>query len=292
MDIDLGKIDPLPFDKYQRGECPLGLSYSKVSTWLECRQRFFYEYVKLLTPKKRSRALQVGGLVHELLKYFYTGRLKLDEFENLDKVVQKFNQENTPEESLGVAIEAAQLVVDYLKKYQHEELEILDVEQQMFMPRIEARKGIPYILHSTPDMSCRFDGRKIWQLEHKTTARTDALYLRGLRNILQARIYHTLLNHWYDGEVVGVIYNLIVKTQVPKYERAPVLISQNSVNEVMETVDGVVREITEFDVWRNYQNCTKYNRECDYKLLCDKPEQFEMISTSFYERRDSNPIST
>jgi hypothetical protein len=292
MDIFLGKDDPLPFPAYKAGKGPLGLSYSKISTWLTCRQRFYYEYEMGLAPKRKSMALQVGGLLHQLMKEYYTGQLDLEEFNDLQKVVQKFHKANSEGESMEVALTAAQLMLGYIRKYQGEQVEVTDVEQTFFMPRTEPETKMFYIIHGTIDAMIRFEETKRWQFEHKTTARNDSLYLRGLRDILQGRIYHMLSNYYYDNEVVGIIFNILVKTKVPQFDRAPVMLSQDSIDKALETIDGVVREIVVYDIFRNFQNCTLYNRECDYKLLCDKPEQFEQISNAFYEKRDSNPVST
>lgn len=56
------------------------ISNSEVSSWLQCRKKYYYEYVLDLEPKKSSDAINKGVLIHALLENYYAGKaMGLDE---------------------------------------------------------------------------------------------------------------------------------------------------------------------------------------------------------------------
>jgi hypothetical protein len=50
------------------------ISNSEVASWLQCRKKYYYEYVLDLEPKKSSDAINKGVLIHAVLEGYYAGK--------------------------------------------------------------------------------------------------------------------------------------------------------------------------------------------------------------------------
>jgi hypothetical protein len=50
------------------------ISNSEVAAWLQCRKKYYYEYVLDLEPKKQSDAISKGVLYHAMLEQYYAGK--------------------------------------------------------------------------------------------------------------------------------------------------------------------------------------------------------------------------
>lgn len=282
---EIKKTHPWPTDHWWYEDGELGLSQSKIKDYLTCRFMFWLKHVKKAQAGSPSQALTVGGLTHYLLAEYYrlNGELSGKHIEQLPTLARKV-YDLTETESQDYALEAAQLVHGYISKYSQDELEIIAVEQLLDTER-QVNRGT-YTLHGVIDAIAKTSDGREWQFEHKTTGRYDELYLRGLREELQGRLYHYLLTqHGYYP--YGILYNLLVKKKVPQYERQAVLVSKSDCERVLLTFDGVADELldikqawpnggnehreTELALWFFYPNmngCVQYNRECPFKSLC------------------------
>lgn len=50
------------------------ISNSEVASWLQCRKKYYYEYILELEPKKYSEAISKGVLIHAMLEAYYAGK--------------------------------------------------------------------------------------------------------------------------------------------------------------------------------------------------------------------------
>jgi hypothetical protein len=220
--------------------------------------------------------LQVGDIVHQLHHLWITGQLTPEHFTNLDELVQKLYPENSEELSLDVAIQAATLIRGYLEKYRDDKLNFISSEIH-----IETDIG-SCVLVMKVDALARPADERLWRVEHKTTARMDSHYLNGLKGGLQGAIYDFGIEQEFKEKVSGTIYNLLVKTKIPDYHRAYTKCNRSAIDRMLKTVEGVVRDIHNADFYPS-SLCFLYQRECDYKKLCDYDDP--MVRESFYMKR-------
>lgn len=254
----------------------LRLSYSGAQTFLSCRQKWYWNYQENLKRKESSYPLQVGSIVHDLLHRYYTGddiMALLEEDHQgqtgLQRLIQEEYPENNSQETILVAHEAFNLVGGYLSKYLEDPLQVISSEMKILHDRIEPETQQEYQIYAIVDAVCRTQDQRLWRLEHKTASRVDTYYLNGLRGGLQGGIYHYLLNEVMPEPIVGTIYNMLVKTKIPHYERMPVMMQKQLAQRSLETFDGVARQIYQGDIFKDAGSCFSFNRECDYMPLCN-----------------------
>jgi hypothetical protein len=237
-------------------------SNTKLKTFLHCRWRYKFTYVDGLVPKTKSRALQVGDVVHRILHLSVRGRLEPKYIRDLDKLVEALYPDNPPDLSLSIASEAANLVVGYLREYPLDSLTWIPGETTL-----ELDLG-DFILMGIVDAWARTDDQRLWRVERKTTAKMDSLYLQGLKGGLQGSIYDHLSEELLDEQISGTIYDILVKTKIPTYKRSFTRINRRAIERMLETVHGVHRSVMREDFYPS-SDCITYQRECPYKPLCE-----------------------
>jgi hypothetical protein len=222
--------------------------------------------------------LQVGDIVHKLLHMWYTNTLTADKIEHLDTFVQELYSTNSDEQTLAVAVEAANLFMGYYNKFgKTDPLHFISSE-------IHVQKEFDnYVLLAKVDALARPSDGRLWRVEHKTTSRLDSAYLNGLKGGLQGAIYDYLIETVMNEKVSGTIYNLLVKTKVPDYHRAYSAINRPAIARALETVDGVYRDICRGDFYPS-SLCFTFNRECDYRLLCN--QDTPSVREKFYKQKE------
>lgn len=254
------------------------LSYSRVSSFLSCRKRYWWAYHEGLIPKKKPTPLQVGDIVHELFHLYY--ERKLPDISKLEEWVQDLYPFNELQTSLDVARQAASLFVGYLKHYEDDPLELVSSEVHLEFPLYD-----DLILYGRVDGLVKSKDGKLWRLERKTSSSMDSHFLQGLRNSLQAGIYDFLLEKTLSPSTYGTVYDILVKTKVPQYNRNFVLKNRKVIDRALETLRGV---------WKDLKTCMEdpsmfypssecfIFRECDYTTLCnfDSPEARETFYIS------------
>jgi len=230
----------------------------------------------------------VGSIVHELMHRYYMGE---DLPEDLEAYVLQKYPNNAQENillSADIAREALLLFAGYIQAHKGDKMDVISSEMQIELERKEPLSGRPYSIYMIVDAVARDEQKRLWRMEHKTTARMDSYYLNGLRGGLQGGIYHWGLNQTMPEPVVGTIYNMLIKTKIPQYPRMPVMMQATLAERSVQTFDGVARQIFLGDVYPNSDACFEYNRECDYLPLCniwkgEITEQIHRIMDSFYQ---------
>jgi hypothetical protein len=270
----------------------LRLSFSGAQSWLSCRQRWYFSYKENIRRKEVSYPLQVGKVLHELVHQYYMGELTGEVLEHLDEYVIGQYPDQPHALSVEVAVEAGTLLQGYLLKFDDDPLTVISSEMKIESHREEPQTQWPYKIYGIIDAVCRTKDQRLWRLEHKTAAKMDTFYLKGLRSGLQGGIYHYLLNKTMPEPIVGTIYNMFVKTKVPQYERMPVMMQEQLAQRALSTFDGVARQIYRGDVFMDAGSCFSYNRECDYLPLCNQwkgewDEITNRIKGSFFQARQS-----
>jgi hypothetical protein len=207
----------------------------------------------------------------------YKNEITPEMLTDLDVYVQSLYPNNTDEESLSVACEAAQLFVGYLKQYTNDPLKIVSSEV-LFDVELPS-----CMLTGKVDALTRTQDGLLWRHEYKTAARVDSAYLQGLKGGLQGAIYDYAIERLFNEQLHGTIYDLIIKTKVPGYQRSYTIINRKAIDRMLVTVEGVAHDIQQGSFYPSSQ-CFGFNQECTYKLLCehDSPETRE----AFYVKRE------
>ena len=256
------------------------LSHSKIKTFLNCRQRYKWEYEECLTPIETSKALQVGDIVHRLLHLYHIKELSMDKIAELPNLIKSLHPENSEELTEEIVQQSAILMSGYLAKWKDDTLNVISSETWIEVEFPEQN----FSLSGRIDALARSEIGRLWRLEHKTAARSDSAYLSGLKGSLQGAIYDYLTEQTFKETVEGTIYNLLVKTQIPKFERSYTKTSTGLKKRMLDTVYGVVRDIRRNDYYPSC-NCFDFNRACDFSVLCDhdSPETRQ----AFFKHRTS-----
>ena len=258
------------------------LSTSRINTYLHCPKAYWWQYHQNLTWKVKTKALQVGDIVHILLAKDALGQLTAEFIQDFSASVQTLYPDNTAEESSIVALEALTLYSGYKKKYENDPLRIDSVEVHLELDMGE------FLLYTRLDTLVRTEDNRLWRGEYKTTARLDSAYLSGLKDGLQAGISYLVEREVLPEKITGTVYSLLVKTKIPQYERTIILAEKGLIQRTLQCVNGVWDGIKNERFYPSMQ-CHYFNRECDFLPLCKNDsertrEAFYSPRTEFYNQ--------
>lgn len=255
----------------------LRLSSSKINTFLHCRQKYVWEYIEELTPKETAQPLQVGTIVHDLLHLYYSKELTAEKILALPDYVMSLYPENEADLSMEIAQYSAELFQGYLNKFKNDPLQVIASE-------VWAEYEFDdYILSGRVDAIAKKESR-YWRVEHKTAKQTDSAYLSGLKAGLQGSIYDFFAEKLFEEPIAGTIYNLIIKTKIPKYERQPAMFDYKAQKRTFECIKGVVADIKQERFYPSC-DCYKWFRPCEFLPLCS--HYSEDVKKAFYKKRIS-----
>lgn len=105
------------------------LSNSKAKTFRRCQKSYDFKYVRKLRPRKRSRPLELGSWVHDLLQHYYDGQDWLKRHKVLEAEFNNLFEEER--EELGdLPSDALRLMRSYLRTYKGDrsQYRIIDTE--------------------------------------------------------------------------------------------------------------------------------------------------------------------
>lgn len=292
------------------------LTNSARSTFLNCRKKFEWQYLRRLSPRAPSVPFLVGGQFHNELELMYKEG-NFDEGEAADRVSEACDKacmetSLTPEQSDKVWEQQALILgmlAGYAKHYLARDLKtwkVLEVEKSFKYPLPNGwnQRGKRDML-----VQQRKDG-KVVLVEHKTAARVDAHYVAKLPLDSQIIGYAKSVKVERGKAPDGVCYNVARKAQLRKgkketfeqfakrlkveyslnpgayFYRATLLFSaQNLVR--FETELGLFakemqRAIKEQFFYQNTTQCTSMG-VCPYMSLCIQGPNRENLSR-FRER--------
>lgn len=261
------------------------LSYTRVNCFLTCRRKYYFEYIEDLTPKIKSNALVTGDIVHRLLDAYYSNTLSVKDFEGLKTFARAafpFNDDEDLEDSI---LQAASLFNLYVNTFEEDKM------CEVRSPELHLEKDFgDFTLYSRLDGLIFYKAYNgVFRLEHKTTSRTTEAYLKGLTQGLQTGIAHWLAQELLDEPLKGSIFNLLIKTKIPKVERsAPILMNQKTVEAAQRTVYGVVEDLKKGNLYPSMQ-CNQYNSLCEFYPICmqnDSPAKREELYISRKEVKE------
>ena len=198
----------------------LVITNSMKYSYQSCPRKFFYSYIRKLTPVKTPEPLFWGGLVHEVLEIFDIAGLN-----GVDDWIEEKREEAEAESNALSPADLEQLdsmltalpnvVAGYALKWKDSVYETIATEKQF---SIQLAEGIRFEgkidgIISLP-LQDGTKGKQIMLLERKTAARTGDMYYSSLALNNQLRGY--LLGMKELGYDTGcwVLYDVIKKPQI------------------------------------------------------------------------------
>lgn len=180
-----------------------GISYSLLSRFINCRERFRIYAVEGLAPVDTTDSLEFGTIFHKLLEYHAKG-YNISQLERLltkDKVATSF---------LGrMALEIFRIYIDTWKE-QDAGIQYVS-QEEVFRTTIYLPSGRKVDLRGKFDEIFR-DKSGLWLQENKTKSQIDEISLEHtLPFDLQVMLYCNCIKRIYNEAPMGVLYNIIRK---------------------------------------------------------------------------------
>jgi RecB family exonuclease len=118
------------------------ISNSEVATWLQCKRKYFYEYILDLEPKVLSAALTKGNILHAVLEAYYLEKMdgsSEDECRAAGNAVvtRLASQPGVDILELAKARDLAMAYFDHYMEADTDRYEIVAVETKFAVPMIE-----------------------------------------------------------------------------------------------------------------------------------------------------------
>lgn len=190
----------------------MDLTYSMISAYKRCPNKFKYSYVDLLRKKETPQALMLGSYVHELLDAYYTALMTRED--PVRAVAYHAEQciDICPDDEIREL--GNNMMKNYMQNYADDwsKLKIMAVEEEFCVP-------IPIVgAYMRGKFDLVFEGAdgKIYLGEHKTTALSIEARKSNLELDEQCSYYMWALQKIMEeqglGEkVAGVMYNILRK---------------------------------------------------------------------------------
>lgn len=284
------------------------LSYSRISTYLQCRLKYKFRYVEKLSPKVKSPKLSLGSIIHEALEQFYNGYIKTKEqflayYDNWWKTQEAEIEEKFPDFSLDEKLikkkdkakDIGRIMLDgYWDRYAIDDkkfYKILLAEKEFIIP---IRNPKTNYRSRYFDFKLKIDGLfrekrndNLWLFETKTAKSWDEdvnflqrddqmlLYLLGLQTVLKKKL-------------AGTLYNVLIKGKPSNRRKSP-LFYRNKVYRGKLEIDAMKQQI--WDLSEEIHKNKLYPRNiglhcmwmCPYESLCNL--EAEELKEAFFEKR-------
>lgn len=195
------KVKPKPgWDLYRDG-----LSYSMLSKFANCRERFRIASVELYRPADLREAMEFGTIFHKALELHAMNKSAM---QINSALIKKYK--NTSVDPLLIRI-ASVIVPHYLSYYKTEKYRYVAQEEVFDIPYISTTNGRTIRLRGRFDEVFERDGT-LWLQENKTKSKIqDDLIAKTLPYDLQTMLYCYALRTIKKRTVGGVLYNVIRK---------------------------------------------------------------------------------
>lgn len=200
------------------------LTNSARSTFLNCRQKFEWAYLRRLSPRKPSIPFLVGGLVHNGLERFYkSGVVNLKKERDIaeaacDAAAMNALDAKGSDEIMQQLAMVMGILSGYAKLYIKNDLakwKVLEAEASFVydLPNGWKKRGKRDMM-----IQRKSDG-KIGLVEHKTAGRVDAKYVTKLPLDNQIIGYANAIKKEKGKLPDFVVYNIMKKTQLRKSQK-------------------------------------------------------------------------
>jgi len=247
------------------------LSYSKASTWKNCRKSYYWAYDRHLSPKLMRPEVGLGSSIHKSLANFYSNESKdrtkhmllgtydADMYEGSQELEKfKGGLEQKDKDNFKKSLEKGRLWLDsYWNKYSTDE----SIPKAKVENQLEIQIG-DITLVIIPDAIIEKQG-EIWTLEHKTgNPDIQQLLLEDAQSL-----YYIFGLRKLGYNAKGTIYNLISNPT----RTSDGLIREETERTELELAgieDEIKQIVNEINTLPRYSNRGFSCRYCFYRELC------------------------
>lgn len=289
------------------------LSYSKITTFQNCRRKYYYSYVKGYESRILNINFVVGNFVHLGLRKLYSKEKNF-----LEETMKFFDVEKKRlRKEMALSVENEQSLNEqeviihgilraYAEKYKKfiSETKLIGSEEEIDL-RHTTKKGSK-IMGRLDNLLERKDGLYIHEV--KTAKYVNEDYIRNIKNNLQISLYRYMYNQdpKYKKKIKGFIYDVIMKPSIRQKQKESktefmerlyqyYLNPQNPMTFYMEimdqalitpakalnVIDQVSRSIkdceTENDFYHNFNHCF-IRSKCEFYSICMHGENQETMN--------------
>jgi len=194
------------------------VTYSAIRSFLNCKRKFYYQYIMRLRPKETPTYFTVGSAIHEALECWYRTR----QSEKAESKINEYFKSRVPEpeaenyeekyEEFTENYEISRRIFRrYIAHYVNEDqqIETIATEKEFIIDAKEIGINIDVKIMLKVDAIIKKNSIQ-YLMEHKTAASIDQLYKKKLSVDLQSMFYIMCINA-IRYNIQGVCYNVISK---------------------------------------------------------------------------------
>lgn len=242
------------------------LSYSKISTYLDCPRKYWYQYV-LGVQKKKSEGFFFGSAIHEGLEAYYRGNDPMMAVRNA-LFGKKLRLSEEAEEGVNLKKlykEAERCFKIYPNKAPY--FEPLKTEKYFDIPIIHPKTGEE--LNASLEGKIDLIDKRGFLVDHKTAKSAPNDFFDG-KNNLQATAYAYAYLYLYDRLPEKFVFNYIIKGNTRREPSCQYQIKRPGIDEICEFFDlckMIYRSIQE-DKMRSHPAQGFQCKFCNNKSIC------------------------
>lgn len=239
------------------------VSQSKISKWRQCRQAYHYAHVEKIAPKRKSRPLKFGGIVHDMIDADIKGQNPFKKLKEIGKTNEKlFDAER---EMYGDIIKDVGYIMDEYFNYwdaRPETIDYMDIGKGKDKFKCEAPFEVEidkgYIL-AKGRIDAAGKAKKLkWLVEHKShkTFPKPEHRWRNLQSVFYIRIFDMM--GW--GSLDGTCWDYI-RSKPPT--RPTILKAGGMSKAALDSLPSVVRDVAKANkiAERDYADVMKTQME-------------------------------
>lgn len=291
----------------------LEVSNSSLSLYRTCQKKYYFHYVLDLLPRKSNAGFILGGTIHEAFDRYYKGEDMKSIAAFIDKTYKDTMATLSPEEQEQAYLDSKTALGMFLNfpfaqlKFDH-----IESEREFKLPLM---KDVLFV--GRVDGKVTDKGHK-WIREVKTTGEVKSMFENRSSVSAQATGYVWAISELDNEHIVGVLYDglrkprLIKKQTEDMYEfgqriyldycdekkresyfyRYPTYRTSTDVELWLEdtksTVKSIQRSWKKCDFPRNTGGCFVFNKECEYRRICQDRNPDPMVVELLYEKGGRN----
>ena len=189
------------------------ITYSQLSTFLNCRRKMKWRYLDHLVPLEQPHSLRFGSLIHDCLERWHGGTSLAYIQRFIDRSLPNHTQDPKAHADWHLA---TAMMRGYADLYATEDFRVVGLEKE-FQGKITnpdtGRSSRTFRFAGKVDgIVKRDDG--FYLLEHKTASSIDAAYLEKLWTDFQILVYSIYAEAVWGNAIKGVIYNVLTKAKL------------------------------------------------------------------------------
>lgn len=252
-------------------------SNSGVTCFQECPRKYYWSYVALLTPKKKSSPLGFGTAVHSGIKNLYRNQAE----KNQELVAQYIPNQ-------GEELRTQAKLENIFRTYQAEKFPMLWEVVAVEDPIKFTVGGHTFVV--IPDLVVKWRD-EFFVIEHKHTTRLTANFFEKFQRDSQIDAEMLAVRSKY-GSCGGVYVNgIVIRKGGPKSKLAEVELIMDKITRTEDQLreseryfyNWIERTLQEITFPENRRSCFNYNSRCGYLPLCTETAKPD---SDLYEKRE------